>query len=83
MATCCYPARSPSRGRAKSCSLFVATAPLILPRVKHEVGLLQRTGKYASLLRIACLTGRWKASRGPCIWPFLSNLEEMTFSETC
>ena len=28
------PARSPSRGRAKSCSLFVATAPLILPRVK-------------------------------------------------
>jgi hypothetical protein len=25
---------------------------LILPRVKHGAGLLQRTGKYASLLRI-------------------------------
>ena len=27
-----YPARSPSRGRARSCSLFVATAPLTLPQ---------------------------------------------------
>jgi len=27
-----YPARSPSRGRAKSCSLSVATAPLTLPQ---------------------------------------------------
>ena len=27
-----YPARSPSRGRTRSCSLFVATAPLTLPQ---------------------------------------------------
>jgi hypothetical protein len=27
--------------------------PLILPRVKHGAGLLQRTSKYASLLRIS------------------------------
>ena len=37
------PARSPTRGRVKSCSLRVATAPLILPRVKHGPGLLRRT----------------------------------------
>ncbi|MBP1698039.1 MAG: hypothetical protein H6Q41_3227 [Deltaproteobacteria bacterium] len=31
---------------------------LVLPRVKHGAGLLRRTAKYASLLRIACLNGR-------------------------
>jgi hypothetical protein len=36
------PARSPSRGRARSCSLFVATVPLILPRVEHGAGVLRR-----------------------------------------
>jgi hypothetical protein len=55
---------------------------LILPRVKHGEGLLRRTSKYASLLRIACLIGRGKALREPCIWPFLSNLEKKTFSAT-
>ena len=30
------PARSPSHGRARSCSLFVATAPLILALLDEE-----------------------------------------------
>jgi len=53
MAICCV-VRPPHRlgGVAKSRSLFVATPPLILPRVKHGAGLLRRTAKYASLLRI-------------------------------
>jgi len=36
----------------------------------------------ASLLRIACLTGREKP-RGPCTWAFLSNLQKIIFSATC
>ena len=49
MAICCV-VRPPHHlgGVAKSRSLFVATPPLILPRVKHGAGLLQRTSKYAS-----------------------------------
>jgi hypothetical protein len=31
---------------------------LVLLRVKYGAGLLRRTAKYASLLRIACLNGR-------------------------
>jgi len=42
---------------------------------------LRRTTKYASLLRIACLTGREKP-RAPCIWTFLSSLTQMAFSAT-
>jgi hypothetical protein len=40
---------------------------LILSRVKHGEGLLRRTSKHASLLRIACLIGRGKALREPWI----------------
>ena len=49
MAICCV-VRPPHHlgGVAKSRSLFVATTPLILPRVKHGAGLLRRTAKYAS-----------------------------------
>ncbi len=42
---------------------------LILPRVKHGAGLLGRTFKYASFLRI----------RRPCIWTFLSSPQEIYF----
>ncbi|HSB05675.1 MAG TPA: hypothetical protein VLK23_10820 [Thermodesulfobacteriota bacterium] len=46
-----YPAASPSWRRGKK-SLLI-TPPLILPRVEHGAGLLRRTSKYASLLRIS------------------------------
>ncbi len=36
------PARSQSHGRAKSCSLFVATAPLILALLDEDDRLLER-----------------------------------------
>jgi hypothetical protein len=36
------PARSPSLGLARSCSLSVATAPLILPRAEHGAGMSRR-----------------------------------------
>jgi hypothetical protein len=54
MAICCV-IRPPHHlgGVARSRSLFVATPPLILPRVNHGAGLLRRTAKYASLLRIS------------------------------
>ena len=33
--------------------MLICGVPLILPRVKHGAGLLRRTSKYASLLRIS------------------------------
>ena len=49
-----------------------------LHRFPHPSSL-QRTSKYASFLSIACLNGRWKAPREPCILTFLSSLPKMTF----
>ena len=58
-----YPARSPSRGRAKSCSLPVATAPLILRRcdvpqsTPPADSLTRRRGKSRSLFVATPLSG--------------------------
>jgi hypothetical protein len=64
--------------------------PLILPRVEHGAGLLQRTSKYASLLRIppACAKPRAARSRfgegrgASYLGIFLSILNKKTFSAT-
>ena len=73
-----------------------AAFALILPRVKHGAGLLQRTSKYASLLRIsgapvngisqtqlasACL--RVAPPCGANAGAFLSSLKKITFSASC
>jgi len=78
-----YPARSPSHGRAKSCFLFVATAPLILPRVKHGAGLLRRTSvgngfKPFPTKDFACL----RVAASPEAGVFLSSLQNRLFHYT-
>jgi hypothetical protein len=49
--------------------MAICCVSLILPRVKHGAGSLQRTNKYASLLRIACLSAgekrRGRLASGP------------------
>jgi hypothetical protein len=50
-----------------------------LSRGRAKTSLLIRRD---ATLRIASLTGRDKP-RAPCIWAFLSSLQQMTFSETC
>ena len=79
-----YPARSPSRGRAKSCSLLVATTPLILRhcRVPESTRLAdaptRRRGKSRSLFVATPLSG----FRMPCILAFLINLRTYSFARS-
>ena len=80
----------PLGGVAGRRSLFVATPPLILPRVKHGAGLLRRTTSSTRRLSVfgpqdfGCLREAASAKAGgPCICAFLSSLRKITFSATC